>query len=172
MLDLETLSTNSNAAIIAIGAVKFDGERGGEVYDKFYQAVTGVAELEGFHVKQSTLDWWAEKSEEARAVFTDQNAVDLPTALLAFYHWAIKGTKVKDIRMWGNGSDFDNVILTSAYGICNMVRPWEHWNSRCYRTIKNQNRNVPMNRTGTFHNALDDAESQANHLLAMGLTLA
>jgi len=45
------------------------------------------------------------------------------------------------------------------------------WNDRCYRTMKAQHRDVDFVRLGTFHNALHDAESQAEHLLAMEITL-
>jgi len=170
MVDLETLSTNYNAAILAIGAVKFSTEKG--CYDRFYQVVKTPPEVKGFHVSADTLHWWTKQSEEARAVFTDPAAVDIDAALLAFYHWAVRGTAEKHIRLWGNGASFDNVILSTAYELCDLVKPWMYYNDRCYRTAKNLNRMVVMKRVGTHHNALNDAESQAEHLLAMGVELA
>jgi exodeoxyribonuclease VIII len=44
---------------------------------------------------------------------------------------------------------------------------WEFWKDRCYRTIKNCYPDVPFDRRGTHHNALDDARSQALHLIAI-----
>lgn len=45
--------------------------------------------------------------------------------------------------------------------------PWPHWNDRCYRTLKAMRPDVKMERTGTHHNAVDDATSQARHALAL-----
>jgi hypothetical protein len=64
MVDLETLSTKSNAAILAIGAVKFTPEKG--VYDNYYQVVTTPPETEGFHISTETLEWWTKQSAEAQ----------------------------------------------------------------------------------------------------------
>ena len=170
MLDLETLSTHCNAAILAIGAVKFDAEK--KVYDKFYQAVKTPPEVEGFHVSIDTLDWWSQQSEEAQAVFNDPHAIEIEEALRTFTYWALKDSARKNIRLWGNGAAFDNPILSTAYQLCGLEQPWMHWNNRCYKTLRAHNATVPLTRIGTFHNAVDDAETQAVHLLAMEIELA
>jgi hypothetical protein len=166
MVDLETLSTNCNAAILAIGAVKFDAKR--KVYDRFYQVVDTPPDQEGFDISSDTLSWWAKQSEEAQAVFNDPNRIPIKDALIRFAGWAAE----EDIRLWGNGASFDNVILSTAYQLCDLPQPWMFWNDRCYRTMKNMNRTVGLTRIGTHHNAVDDAESQAVHLLAMEIELA
>lgn len=176
MIDLETISTQANARIIAIGAVKFAQDKG--VYDKFYQAVIApefeplmqshVDDL-GFHISNETLGWWARQSIEARGVFTDPNAVTINAALKAFSSWATNDCDMEEVRMWGNGASFDNPILANAYRLCNMEQPWMFWNDRCYRTMKAEHPLVQFTRTGTHHNALDDAECQADHLLKMGV---
>lgn len=178
MLDLETLSTQYNARILAIGAVKFDAEG---VHEKFYQAVSGPPleplmqdhiDDDGFHISNATLTWWAQQGEKARTVFTDPNAVTIWSALMAFSTWAIEDVEsIKDICMWGNGASFDNVILSTAYQIAGLRQPWMYYNDRCYRTVKNLYPHAQLVRTGTHHNALDDAESQAQHLIAMGVNL-
>lgn len=178
MLDLETVSTQPNARIIAIGAVKFAPDKG--VYDKFYQAVK-VFPLEpwiyshidgmGFHVDHQTIKWWTQQSPEARAVFTDPNAVDIDYVLDVFSTWLLLEDAVETVHLWGNGASFDNVILAQAYRLRNIDMPWKFWNDRCYRTVKNLYPNVHMERRGTHHNALDDAETQAEHLLKMGASL-
>jgi len=48
-----------------------------------------------------------------------------------------------------------------------MERPWYFWNDRCYRTMKSLYPQIPMERDGVHHNALDDAISQARHLMAI-----
>ena len=57
--------------------------------------------------------------------------------------------------------------LGDAYDRAMRHRPWKFWNDRCYRTIKSMHPEVPMPRTGTHHNALDDAKTQALHLMAI-----
>lgn len=77
----------------------------------------------------------------------------------------------EETRVWGNGAAFDNVILRRAYERTSresMKAPWPHWNDRCYRTIKGlYGHQVKIERTGTHHHALDDAASQARHLIRM-----
>jgi hypothetical protein len=172
MVDLETLSTDPNAHIVSIGAVKFDRERG--VYDTYYQPIISP-EInvhmqshitdDGLHVSNDTIQWWMKQEAKARAVLTDPNAVPLRTALKGFITWASDGVYIKNIRLWGNGASFDNVILASAYRVCSIEQPWMFWNDRCYRTIKNEYPNVIFTHTGIEHNALHDAMAQAEHLL-------
>lgn len=162
MIDLETLSTKSNACILSIGACVFDNDYIGET---FYQVVwtLGQNARYGRHVSEQTIEWWKQQSEEARAVFRDTSAVDLQQALLSFRQWVLEaGDKVE---MWGNGADFDCVILGNAYEAVGIEKPWSYAKNRCYRTLKNVVKLRPGHglpeRQGTHHNALDDAIYQA-----------
>ena len=176
MLDLETLSTKPTAVILSIGAVLFT-EQG--IHEQFYTAIKQPEDLMGswaldgrFHVEQSTLDWWDKQSPEARLVFTDPKALEIENALDAFTAWIYDVTEDwQQVRMWGNGSSFDNVILSHAYWRCEYKQPWKFYNDRCYRTVKNMYPNVKKRRVGTHHHALDDAVTQAQHLLDTGAYL-
>jgi hypothetical protein len=68
------------------------------------------------------------------------------------------------MRLWGNGASFDNAILAHAYARCGATPPWKFWNDRCYRTVAALTA-TPRQQGGTHHNALDDARSQAEHLI-------
>ncbi len=46
-----------------------------------------------------------------------------------------------------------------------MEEPWNFWNNRCYRTLKNLHPKIELVRTGVHHHALADAKTQALHLL-------
>jgi hypothetical protein len=48
-----------------------------------------------------------------------------------------------------------------------MRLPWKYWRNRCYRTLKNLHPEVPIERTGIYHRALDDARSQAVHAMQL-----
>lgn len=162
MLDLETMGNGANAAIIAIGAIAFD--KSGIHEDKFYRQVSLVSSVEvGMECDPSTIMWWMQQSNEARSAFKDNvDALHICQALADFSAWfaSIGGQEV-----WGNGASFDNVILSSAYKKAGLVQPWKFWHDRCYRTIKSMNQSVRLERVGTYHNAVDDAESQAIHLM-------
>lgn len=170
MLDLETMGTGNNAAIIAVGAVKFSARGlGGFFYDTIDLADAVKCGLE---LDPSTVLWWLGQGDEARKEFTERQGKPLTRVLESFRRFL---GEPKQVRLWGNGSDFDNVILANAYNAVNMEVPWKFYNNRCYRTMKNMYRDVAMVRDGTHHNALDDAKTQAAHLIEIarthGLTL-
>ena len=166
MLDLETMGNGPRAAILAIGAVAFD-QKTSIVGERFYQTVdleTSVAA--GGEIDASTVLWWMQQSEAARSEFS-RKGEHISKSLLAFKTWMSNFGASDLIRVWGNGAAFDNVILSSAYKAANIQKPWEFWNDRCYRTIKEQRPDIVMKRVGHHHKAVDDAESQALHLIEL-----
>lgn len=85
-------------------------------------------------------------------------------SLQAFKDWL---PPKSDPLIWGNGASFDNVILANAYRAASIQQPWAYWNDRCYRTLKKRYLDIALRRQGTHHNALDDAISQAEHLITI-----
>lgn len=160
MLDLETLGNKPGSVIVAIGAVKFAN---GEILDSFYERVDAESCVAaGLKLDVSTVLWWLTQSDAARLEITKPGQL-LTAVLIRFAAWIGD----KDAEVWGNGAAFDNALLAAAYDATATPRPWKFSNDRCYRTAKNLRPDVPMARSGTHHNALDDAESQARHLMAM-----
>lgn len=167
MLDLETMGTKPDAAIVAIGAVEFDTATG-QVGERFYLPVQlGSSVRLGGTMDPDTVLWWMQQDEAARRELWQEDRADLATALQRFAGWIAERAPAGEVRVWGNGAAFDNVVLRTAYERHYLSPPWRFWNDRCYRTIKAQHPSVKMDRTGVHHNAADDAESQARHLLAM-----
>lgn len=169
MLDLETLGTAPGSAILAIGAVKFTG---GQITGEFYKRVNLRSCTEaGLTIDPDTVLWWLKQSDEARLEIAtrQEQAGTLAHILDLFSLWTSEHTDDPvDMELWGNGASFDNVLLAEAWRAVHGVEPaWAHRKSMCYRTVKNLYPDVPMPRTGTHHNALDDARSQAMHLMAM-----
>jgi len=163
MLDLETMGKGPNAAIIAIGAVEFDlAEQ--QIGKKYYSTINLESSAEhGGIMDASTVLWWMDQSDLARKVFS--NGLSLPDALTQFSQWAANRTEPGNLCVWGNGAAFDNVILASAYERMHLTPPWLYWNDRCYRTLKAMAPDIKIIRSGTHHNAVDDAVNQAKHLL-------
>ena len=166
MLDLETLDTGGDATILSIGAVQFNHLMEPAIRSEFYVAVKPDQRAWGRTISGETVKWWVGQDRAAQAVFTDEAAVQLPEALSQFSQWY--GSVA--MEMWGNGADFDNVILGSAYEACHIKRPWSYSLNRCFRTLKNLG--IPLGagegiaRMGTHHNALDDAKYQAHYAVA------
>lgn len=161
MVDLETLSTQHNAGILSIGATTFNHEG---MKRTFYEKVAvGCLERDGFHVSRSTLDWWNKQDPDTRAeAFSGKKELIDVLVELGGYLLALE----TPINLWGNGSDFDNVILTNAYDRFGISLPWSYKNNRCYRTLKSLYPQIlppAMIRGGMKHNALDDAKYQAAH---------
>lgn len=167
MVDLETYDTKLTAVILSIGACRVDWEKE-TTSDHFYRVIEVQSCLDaGLTESESTKQWWARQSEEARRVFTDPS-VSLIQALTDFAIY-LKFFGSKDVKVWGNGSDFDNVILTNAYNALGYDAPWRFYNNRCFRTVKVLHRKAIQEpeRLGTYHNALDDAKHQAGVLLQL-----
>jgi exodeoxyribonuclease VIII len=164
MLDLETLGKRPGCAILSIGAVFFDAETG-TTGEWFYAVINRTSCFKaGLHEDLETLKWWHEQNEEAKKILaeTTSGGEQLAGALLRFADYLGDASKV---RLWGNGSDFDNAILAHCYSTVANRPPWEFWNNRCYRTLKSLVPSVKMRRTGVHHNALDDAKTQAIHAM-------
>lgn len=170
MLDIETWGTKRDAVTISIGACVFDPHTT-EISDSFYVAIDPEScHAAGCSMDVSTLIWWMDPARTVpRERWLAQNKVDLYTALDGFHQWCPDGC------VWGNGSDFDNAIVSTLYGKMGLEQPWKFWNNRCYRTLKSLAPAIKLLRDGDHHDALDDAVSQAKHMQAvvahLGLTL-
>jgi hypothetical protein len=160
MLDLETMGNGSTAAIIAIGAVKFDEYE--VMPDGFYSKVNLESSMEfGMVVDASTVCWWMKQGEDARLAAAREDGETISMALVNFSTWAGDNPII-----WGNGATFDNVILSNAYKVCFIPRPWSYKADMCYRTMKAMYPQVEAGPSiGIAHHALDDARYQAEHLL-------
>lgn len=160
MLDLETMSTRPNAAIVTIGAAAFDDEG---IHDRFYQRVLLRSSQEaGLHFDADTVTWWLEQPAGARAELTKrEGATTLDVALLRLTGF-IKHNPLDGV--WGDGATFDNVITREAYRAVGQECPWKYQQDRCYRTMKNLVQMLKPENPNA-HNALADAECQAEHLI-------
>jgi exodeoxyribonuclease VIII len=170
-LDLETLGKTGVCAVLSIGAVAFDTDTlelipGAEFYGVVSQQSSWAA---GLTADANTLQWWAAQSDEVRSVL-QETSLAYPTlfyTLSKFTQWATSLEDPSKVEMWGNGSDFDNAILSAAYAKVGIEPPWRFWNSRCLRTLKGLCKPAPsVERVGVRHNALDDARYQAQCAVA------
>ena len=158
MLDLETLDTKATSVILSIGMASFDsaGVRGKLL---LYPKIDEQFE-EGRTVSSSTLLWWFGQSEQARMDLVKGERLSKPSVEKAIVEWLSAQGKLEG--MWGNGSDFDNPML-SHY----LPGMWQYFLNRCYRTLKSvYGKSAPKPPVNSdAHNALSDAVWQAEHLI-------
>jgi 3' exoribonuclease, RNase T-like len=160
MIDLETLATSPDAAILTIGAVRFDPfgrERDDPVMDSFYVKVDidSCHEL-GLVTSDATIEWWGKQSQEAQdAAFDPEGRIHVRDAFDQLYKFC-RGAQ----RVWSNGASFDVVICETVFRKLNKTIPWAFWEIRDVRTAFDLGIN-PHRPPITAHHALEDAWNQA-----------
>lgn len=138
MLDIETLSTRANAAILSIGAIRFsrDGplKRLSELETFSVKIDVETCKAIGLHVDPKTEEWWGTQDEKIREEAFG-GKVPIKEALTTFKRWFEgNGRTPKCDIVWANGDDFDCTIMTEAYHACGIPVPWKFWNTRDCRT--------------------------------------
>ncbi len=166
MIDLETMSVEPNAAIVAIGAVVLDFDNN-NLGEEFYRRISLESSvLSGGIIDPDTVIWWLKQGRLARReIYSASAAIEKSCA--SFLGFVERNGGADNVKVWGDGASFDNVILSSTFKRLSMPEPWKYWNDRCYRTVKNMYPDIKSHNAGTEHNALDDAKSQANKLLGI-----
>ncbi|UXF05952.1 3'-5' exoribonuclease [Escherichia coli] len=169
MIDLETMGKNPDAPIISIGAIFFDPQTG-DMGPEFSKTVD--LETAGGVIDRDAIKWWLKQSREAQsAIMTDE--IPLDDALLQLREFIDENSGEFFVRVWGNGANFDNVILRRSYERQGIPCPWRYCNDRDVRTIVELGKAIDFDaRTaipfeGERHNALDDARYQAKYVSAI-----
>jgi exodeoxyribonuclease VIII len=188
MIDLETVGTEATAGIFTIGALEFNPFTG-ETGKEFYRIIELQSCIDaGLTIDASTIYWWLVQSKAARTEIVETNRTPIKVALDEFIKFcgsvavndlSSKGT-YPDIRLWGNGSDFDNAKLQYVYFKCGKKYPIDFWNSRDVRTVVGFYPQTlfkewkTANLRSGYHNALEDCKYQikyVNHIIKeLGVT--
>lgn len=158
MLDLETLGTMNNAAILSIGAVEFDIETG-ETGREFYELVNLQSCIDlGFGINGSTFYWWLMQNENARKEICKPSD-SLQNVLIKLSSFM---ASLGEFQIWGNGVRFDVGILENAYFVCGFTPPWNFKNERDVRTLVSFAPNIKEQHPfqGIEHNPIDDCKHQ------------
>ena len=161
MIDLETLSTNHNATLLTIGAVRFDPHGDPlsiQPEDTLYIKVD-IESCEKYngHIQDETLNWWGRQSAEAQeAAFDPTDRVDIEVAMQQLYKFCWGCTTV-----WSHGAIFDIVVCEYIFKYLGKAVPWKYYQARDTRTLFDLgiglNADMPE---ATAHNALEDAIAQ------------
>jgi hypothetical protein len=139
----------------------------GKLGERFYEAVDIADSFQFGKVSGDTVKWWMRQEDAARQAATAGTAAlrDVLTRFRDFYR---RGDKA---AVWGNGPTFDISILEYAFVRClGEPAPWDFWMVRDCRTVKDIGSHLNIDtrvKSGTAHNALDDAVSQAGWVSQM-----
>jgi len=129
MLDLETLGTRRDSAILSIGAASFD-PHSDKIGAEIHLGVDVVSCQEhGLHIDASTVMWWLEKGggDFPKPAYPLAKALHL---LSSFY------MTQKCEAVWSNGATFDIPIVENAYRVLGgNITPWKYWDARDTRTV-------------------------------------
>lgn len=160
MIDLETLATTPDAAILTIGAVRFDLD-GNEIETPEMKSFYVKVDLEsctelGLTISDDTLAWWAKQSAEAQEeAFSEHDRTHIKDAMSDLYKfcWGAK-------RVWSHGAGFDIPICEHIFRKINKGYPWNFWAVRDTRTVFDLGID-PTRPPVLKHHALEDAWNQA-----------
>lgn len=159
MFDLETWGTTPGSALRSIGAVEFD-PMGKDIGRTFYRNISKESCLDiGLTVDTKTEEWWAKQSKEASDAL-NINPLHMSDVALEFHNWF---RSIGAEYIWCHGANFDEPLWNAVCRRLPTFIPWKFWNVRCTRTCYMLAQFDPKTfpRSGTHHNALDDATHQA-----------
>lgn len=170
MIDMEFLDTTPTAAILSIGMVAMDtvNLKIGETFGFNFDPRDCVRH--GMTIGADTVAWWVGQDQkaikEAFATDTPDYKHSLEIGLVKVSNFFSSVAPADNITVWQQGS-LDAEILRYGYDKLGKNTPWKFWNVRDLRTLASVFPDISGPRTGTAHNALDDAKNQAEHLFSL-----
>lgn len=178
MLDIETLGTGPNAAILSIGALAFCASRPLVNYPEnlgwtFHMGVDLSATPETLRglITPSTVEWWLQQSDAARQSVINGFPYRSPLGLVLeeLNQWIRSFPNFEAIRLWSYGPTFDETIVRCAFERYGITFPLGYRQSRCCRTLQDTAGELTgwtlPPREGLAHNALDDCKQQAANVV-------
>ena len=160
MIDLETLDVLPTAAVLTIGAVKFD-PFGDDVRDPTCEKLYVKVDLDscdrlGLTTSDATIDWWSQQDKKAQEeAFSPDGRIPIYEAMNKLYKfcWGAQ-------RVWSHGAGFDVIICEHIFSKLQKTCPWNFWQVRDTRTLFDIGID-PQRPPVLKHHALEDAWNQA-----------
>lgn len=160
-VDIETLATTPNAAIISVGMVIQDDldptTRISEIWRIEPMLSVGDRDPE-------TLKWWGEQDEIVKRV--SFLGTDTPVEVCnSINSWLQSHIGEADVRYYANPARFDFAILENMFIRCN-VKPFLFWrHERCQRTLEKELNDLGINIPDFPHYFAHDPVADCIHQL-------
>jgi 3' exoribonuclease, RNase T-like len=172
MLDLETLGTAKDSAVISIGLAAFSEAKG------IIASAGWALDSRDWHgvIDPSTVKWWSKQNEAAREYSFNGTTRSLQAALEIRQFVINHGGAQGEDEVWANDPDFDVVILQSWWKrVAEMYPqvgpfPMHYRAARSCRTIWAEAKRLGIYFDGAAahtvaHNPIDDACNQARAVI-------
>lgn len=156
MIDLETLHTTPQAAVLTVGGVKFDPNNESEPHSEFYYKLD--IDSQERDISDDTIAWWGQQDAKVQEeAFSPEGRVHIDEFLDSLPRWMV-GVDV----LWGHGYGFDITIIEDMLRQRGKPIPWQFWQVKDSRTLFSCCKVDPRKAMQTdLHNALADAYFQA-----------
>lgn len=163
MVDIETLSSRHDAAIVAIGAVVFDAEAIIDTQEILIDPVWAV----GHRSPVTYKDFWMDREKVPQRMYDHlMSGVLMPWEACEIFTSFVKDYKIS--QCWANPPQFDIVLLRSLFDEYHAPFPIHYRDERDCRTIWHLAKNMGIEdrlkatRRGlNKHMPVDDAIAQA-----------
>lgn len=177
MVDIETLSTAVNAAVLSIGAVEFD-PMSGKIEREFYHKLD-LSDQTNRHIDANTVQWWVKQclvnTDNIEFLSKNNREKDAVAYVLHELGAFINGGKeyamtrvegYEKIALWACDPDFDIAILADLYKEHNLPVPWKFSEPKSVRTVRmlTQLAGMEVPHQEADHNALNDCIRQAKEV--------
>jgi len=158
MIDLESLGTRPDCAILTLGAVKFNPYTVDQFGDGIYFRIDVDEQLAlGREVQNDTLEWWMKQAQDVREEALGESGRISLTSMYQQLNRFLVGVN----NIWCQGPAFDIVILENIYRQMGWPTPWQFWQIRDSRTLFGVHGDPRVKGKAGLHNALEDCISQA-----------
>ncbi|AHN84862.1 hypothetical protein Phi2_0053 [Vibrio phage phi 2] len=171
VVDIETLGKGAGAKIASIGCAILDVKTL-QIGKTFYEVIE-TKDQHARYAEADTVEFWLTQAVESPDAFNElftkssKPKVSLESALKDLSAWLKSEFNGEPINMFGNGSEFDNVILNDAYEQLGIDLPWSYWCNQSVRTmllmyrLVNGNQQPDIKFEVVKHHALFDAMHEA-----------
>ena len=163
-IDNETLDTVATAHLLSIGiACEYDGK----THSMIVYPDWSEQEALGRTQSKSTLEWWGKQDPALKgATFASAKASTMPAAecLHQVNQFILGHSKGADeIRVWGNGSEFDIAQLEHLSSQTAIKPVWAYYLASSQRTIQDIAKlmGIEYNKADFFDGQAHDAEADA-----------
>lgn len=175
VLDIETHGRREDAIIASVGLVVINVFTG-EVMGTFYaRCITETQHKRSW--SRDVMDFWQEQKQKSPAAFDEVFNTKLERyplkMVLDNLSAFISRCFPSNPQIMGNGSEFDNMIVSHAYESEGITQPWHFGGNQSLRTVVWMGRLLldidPKYQSfeGIRHHALDDAKHEAKVLYSI-----
>lgn len=145
MADIESLDIGSRSVVLQVALYGLDADEDEILEDYVWSFLPIQPQLDLIQprtISASTLLWWMQQSDEARAMFEKNVLEDFENLPVMMRHLTREFTrmtsKYSNYELWARGPQFDVVNLESLYADCGMRAPWKYDSVRDLRTLMKQ----------------------------------